>query len=102
MTREETAEAIKVMQAYVDGADVEFTRNGQGWDAAANPAWDWAEFNFRIKPKPKIEVGKWYEVEGNRVLRCLETTPKMFNLGGLLYRRESILREVRVEAVNET
>jgi len=51
MNIEETKEAIKVMQAYVDGVGIEFCYCG-GWLTATTPIWNWEKVDFRIaKPK---------------------------------------------------
>ena len=51
MTREQTIEAIRVMQAFVDGKEVECLAHGyDGWDTTNNPMWNWAYCTFRIKP----------------------------------------------------
>ena len=51
MNREQTIEAIRVMQAYVDGKEVEFQiSNGGRWVTAMTPGWNWPEATFRIKP----------------------------------------------------
>ena len=49
MTREETKERIKVMQAYVDGKDVEVL-NTDKWELVSNPSWS-PNTKYRIKPK---------------------------------------------------
>ena len=49
MTREETKERIKVMQAYVDGKDVEVL-NADKWELVSNPSWSTAT-KYRIKPE---------------------------------------------------
>lgn len=49
MTREETKERIKVMQAYVDGKDVEVL-NTDEWELVSNPSWSPAT-KYRIKPE---------------------------------------------------
>lgn len=49
-----TKEAIKVMQHYADGGDVQFRiRDHQGWSEASTPCWDWDRKEYRIKPEPK-------------------------------------------------
>ncbi len=54
MNREETIAAIKVMQAYVDGAEIEVrSRNSSAWVRWTTPVWDWDRCNYRIKPKPR-------------------------------------------------
>ena len=49
MTREETKERIKVMQAFVDGKDVEVL-NTDKWELVSNPSWSPAT-KYRIKPE---------------------------------------------------
>ena len=55
MNRAETAEAVKVMAAYVDGEDVEGGLGvvGGSWWTASDPAWDWYQHTYRIKPTPR-------------------------------------------------
>ena len=50
MTREQTIEAIRVMQAYVDGKEVEYQIRGGHWVAAMPPNWNWPNTQYRIKP----------------------------------------------------
>lgn len=52
MTREQTIEAIRVMQAYVDGKEVDVRRllDGSVWMPSGAPCWDWLNGNYRIKP----------------------------------------------------
>jgi hypothetical protein len=58
MTREQTKEAIRVMQAFVDGKEVEQKNNHHLtnalplWNPAPSPAWNWGDDikNYRIKP----------------------------------------------------
>ena len=49
MTREETKERIKVMQAFVDGKDIEVL-NADKWELVSNPSWSPAT-KYRIKPE---------------------------------------------------
>ena len=49
MTREETEERIKVMQAFVDGKDVEVLNTGK-WELVSNPSWS-PNTKYRIKPE---------------------------------------------------
>ena len=51
MTIEQTKEAIKVMQAYVDRKEVEYSAKGHDiWEPNAAPSWSWAGCDYRIKP----------------------------------------------------
>lgn len=51
MTREETAERIKVMQAYVDGKQIQYY-DGLVWCDTSNPCWI-NDTEYRIKPDSK-------------------------------------------------
>ena len=56
MTREETAERIKVLQAFVDGKAIEERRisfDHTEWVDNNNPEWRWDKFDYRIKPEFK-------------------------------------------------
>ena len=48
-----TIEAIKVMQAYVDGKEVEVLFAGK-WQTTNIPSWSWSEKTYRIKPTAKL------------------------------------------------
>tara|TARA_R110000868_G_scaffold140771_2_gene356745 strand:- start:824 stop:1198 length:375 start_codon:yes stop_codon:yes gene_type:complete len=62
MTREQTIEAIRIMQAFVDGNEVEFKNSHHLtnalplWVPAPNPVWNWIDDikSFRIKPTPVL------------------------------------------------
>ena len=52
----ETAERIKVMQAFVDGKAIEERRisfDHTEWIDNNNPEWRWDKFDYRIKPESK-------------------------------------------------
>jgi len=66
MTREQTIEAIKVMQAYVDGREVEYSCRGHSiWEPNEAPCWSWSGCDYRIKPtlRPwtadEVPLGAW-------------------------------------------
>ena len=48
-----TIEAIKVMQAYVEGKEVEVLFAGK-WQTTNVPSWSWSETTYRIKPTAKL------------------------------------------------
>lgn len=52
MDRHDTREAIKVMQHYADGGEVEFwDKDEHEWkDVAGTPNWGWSVDRYRIKP----------------------------------------------------
>lgn len=54
MNRKETAERIKIMQAFVDGKLIEFKDCMGRWCVAVNPSWNWdSGEEYRIKPVQK-------------------------------------------------
>lgn len=49
-----TAEKIEVMQAYLDGKQIQI-KVGDGWkDIYYEPEWDWGIHDYRIKPEAKV------------------------------------------------
>jgi len=78
MTREQTLEAIRVMQAYVDGKEVESLYGGK-WALACIPRWDWDDTDYRIKPTPvlrpwtadEVALGAWMRSKRNPQDRML-------------------------------
>ena len=53
MIMKTTKEMIEVMQAYVRGEQIEFIDSSRKWKDTTNPIWDWARYDYRVKPKPK-------------------------------------------------
>ena len=55
MNKKETAEAIEVMQAFVDGIDIQWqgglTGKWRDHDNNELPQWIWGNEQYRIKPK---------------------------------------------------
>ena len=49
MNIEETKESIRVMQAFVDGKDVQSMYDGK-WAIIYVPRWNWDDTQYRIKP----------------------------------------------------
>lgn len=70
MNRPTTSEAIKVMQAYIDGKTIQGRPHSLGWqtekapweDLAWDPAWDWKVYEYRIKPDKPRE--RWIVTDG--------------------------------------
>lgn len=62
MTKEETAERIKVMQAYIDGKNIQVkNKNDKEWydfTTGSVPSFDWKDFDYRIAPKRKYRPFK--------------------------------------------
>ena len=56
MNKAETIEAIKVMQAYVDGRVIKTDTGNVNYSLhAIEVSWNWNSFNYDIKPQP-IEI----------------------------------------------
>jgi hypothetical protein len=81
MTREQTIEAIRVMQAYVDGKELISMRTPAV--TADDPYWNWGNDTkmYHIKPtatlRPwtadEVPLGAWIVEEANREIRWLIT-----------------------------
>ena len=55
-------EKIEVMEAFERGEEIEhFSLMEEIWTKTAIPDWDWALYEYRIKPKPQkiITIEKW-------------------------------------------
>lgn len=57
MTIEETKERIAVMQAYVDGKQIQGKCSDGKWADVQEPSWS-INGNFRVKPEPKYRPFK--------------------------------------------
>jgi acyl-homoserine lactone acylase PvdQ len=54
-----TEEKIKVMQAFVDGKDVQYRDPQTGmFFSAGGPNWNWGRYEYRIKPEEKEKTLK--------------------------------------------
>lgn len=69
MTREEARAAIKVMEAYANGKKIQRTDLDGNWFDCENPNFDWASFNYRIKPEPKYRPFRTQEECWNEMLK---------------------------------
>ena len=47
-----TEEMIAVMQAYVDGKEIEYESYSK-WEKVTEPAWNWGGNDYRVKPEPE-------------------------------------------------
>ncbi len=56
MNREETIEAIKVMQGFVDGKTIQFKSpiDDMWSDIEAWPVWNFVGDTYRVKPEPRV------------------------------------------------
>jgi hypothetical protein len=80
MTKEQTRDAIKVMQAWCDGKQIERRsfRLTPWMTLLAEPAWNFIQSEYRIKPEPPepIEIEAWVHNETGRALdTSVQVTP---------------------------
>lgn len=69
MTKEETKERIAVMQAYVDGKEIEFYNGVNGeWETLSNVLWCSNE-KYRVKPTPQYRPFESSEECWNEMLK---------------------------------
>jgi hypothetical protein len=67
MNIEETKECIRIMQAFVDGKDLEGLGPDGKWQLVRFPRWGWDDTQYRIKPTPtfrpwtadEVPLGAW-------------------------------------------
>ena len=54
MTREDSKELLPIIQAFVEGKTIEFRERGCTlWTESVSPIFNFANFEYRIKPSPK-------------------------------------------------
>lgn len=56
MTQEERNEVfrhIEVEKAYLEGKEIEYNHGVCGWTPCLRPLWNWADCDYRVKPKPQ-------------------------------------------------
>jgi hypothetical protein len=79
MNIEETKEAIRVMQAFVDGKDIEILGPVKKWEPVNCPRWGWGDTQYRIKPTAKLRpwtadevpLGAWMRMSDDPKQRFL-------------------------------
>jgi len=61
MTPERAKELLPIIQAYAEGKTIQYRANiNVGWRDAGGPRWD-DDFEYRIKPEPKVIYVNEYE-----------------------------------------
>jgi hypothetical protein len=78
MNREQTIEAIRVMQAFVDGKDVQSMYEGK-WSLVHVPRWNWDDTQYRIKltdvlrpwTADEVPLGAWMRRQADPKFRWL-------------------------------
>ena len=81
MTREQTIEAIRVMQAFVDGKEVQYEVPNKEWITTDQPAWNFISYTYRIKPTAKLRPWTADEVPLGAWIRCKKTPHDRHLLG---------------------
>ena len=91
MTREEARQAAEVMMAYAEGKEIELNGRSscgcQMWEETSDPTFNWYDFMYRTKTKPKYRPFKtkeecwqemlkhqpfgWLKSKKNRRFRCI-------------------------------
>ena len=65
MTREEARHAAEVMMAYAEGKEIELNGRSscgcQMWEETSDPTFNWYDFMYRTKTKPKYRPFKTRE-----------------------------------------
>jgi hypothetical protein len=87
MNIEQTKEAIKVMQAFVDGKEVEHWYY-EMWVKIHVPRWDWGNTEYRIKPTPtfrpwtadEVPLGVWMRLKNLNETRSMIVSVAALNL----------------------
>ena len=109
MTREETAEHIKVLQDFVDGKAIEERRisfDHTEWVDNNNPEWRWDKFDYRIKPKSKYRPFKnveecWNEMKKHQPFGWLkDKDSELRNIQALTEKMSTIADGVYLRGIN--
>ncbi len=86
MNIEQTKEAIRIMQAFVDGKEVEALSPDKKWRRTPGPRWGWDDTEYRIKPTPtfrpwtadEVPLGAWMRMKSDRKYRFLISNTEGF------------------------
>lgn len=104
-TREETKKMIEVMQAFVDGKQIEasYGFREDHWYDEDSPDWDWTVHNYRIKVhehehEPKFKVGDYVRIlDGSKIEDYRHGwTDGMGKYIGFIFKIESVLERYGV------
>ena len=73
MTREEARQAAEVMMAYAEGKEIELNGRSscgcQMWEETSDPTFNWYDFMYRTKTKPKYRPFKTKEECWNEMMK---------------------------------
>jgi len=87
MNIEQTKEAIRIMQAFVDGKEVEALSPDKKWRRTPGPRWGWDDTEYRIKSTPvlrpwtadEVPLGAWMRMKSDREYRFLISNTESFS-----------------------
>ena len=84
MRREYTADCIKVMQAYVEGKQIQY-KDDEVWIDIEAPDWDWHNWEYRIKPELKCRPFRnaeecWQEMQKHQPFGWIKCKGCCFNI----------------------
>ena len=79
MSKSEAKEFIEIMQAYVDGKEIEYRAKNGEWFVIENPAWNFNEVEYRVRVKPKEKIPLY---------QALFKNGEHFLVSGCLFRNE--------------
>lgn len=100
MTKKDTKLAIEIMQAYVEGKQIQFKyKENEVWSDIGSPRWSFDVFDYRVKPEPKYrpyanaeeflkaqqEHGMYIKVNGIYVLPIRIAFDKVEGKGDISY-----------------
>lgn len=86
MTKEDIAECIKVMQAYVEGKQIQYVDSEtEDWTDIESPIWNWDIYDYRVKPEPKYRPFKnadecWQEMLKHKPFGWIKCKEGYFNI----------------------
>ena len=82
MTKEDTKNLIAVMQAYVDGKQIQYTDpEVEDWIDTESPEWD-LEYDYRVKPEPSFRNADecWQEMLKHKPFGWIKCKEGYFNI----------------------
>lgn len=68
MTTKETKEMIAVLEAYINGEEIEFSLvYDDDWHHISIPNWNWEQYKYRIKPKEEEKIKTKFK-QGDKIV----------------------------------
>ena len=92
MTREETKEAVKVMEAYANGKEIQYLDDNNKWIDTPNPVFDWSRWAYRVKHKSEYRPFKSQE-------ECWNEMHKHPDFGWVVAKNSKIMYHIYVVGI---